>query len=76
LLSDGEFEDQTAALLRKNNLVRRERGREPVAIVHTIGFHSRHGQKVLQRIAEENGGRYVFVPDPRLANVANGRNNR
>jgi len=69
LLSDGEFEDQTAALLREKNLVRDEHGRAPRAIVHTIGFHSRHGQKVLQRIAKEHGGRYVFVPPPQLANV-------
>lgn len=69
LLSDGEFEDQTAALLRDKNLVRDEHGRAPRAIVHAIGFHSRHGQKVLQRIAKEHGGRYVFVPPPQLANV-------
>jgi hypothetical protein len=69
LLSDGEFEDQTAALLREKNLVRKERDRVPRVTVHTIGFHSRHGQKVLQRIAKEHGGRYVFVPPPQLANV-------
>lgn len=70
LLSDGEFEDQTAALLRDKNLVRVNRVRSPQVIVHTIGFHSRHGQKVLERIAKENGGRYTFVPAPQLANAA------
>jgi hypothetical protein len=70
LLSDGVFEDQTAALLRKNNLVRKDRRRVPRVIVHTIGFHTRDGQRVLQRIADENGGRYVFVPNPQLARIA------
>ncbi len=73
LLSDGEFEDQTAALLREKNLVRQEGRRVPQAIVHTIGFHSRHGQQVLRRIAKEHGGRYVFVPPPQLANVTQDR---
>lgn len=67
LLSDGVFEDQTAALLRRKNLVRRDARREPLVVVHTIGFHTRDGQHVLQRIADENGGRYVFVPDPRAS---------
>lgn len=67
LLSDGEFEDQTAALLRDKNLVRVKRQKVPQVIVHTIGFHSRSGQKVLERIAKENGGRYTFVPAPQLA---------
>jgi len=70
LLSDGEFEDQTAALLRDKNLARVDRARVPRVTVHTIGFHSRHGQKVLERIAKENGGRYTFVPGPQLANAA------
>jgi len=67
LLSDGVFEDQTAALLRGRNLVRVDRVKVPQVVVHTIGFHSLHGQKVLQRIAKENGGRYTFVPAPQWA---------
>ena len=55
--------------LREKNLIRGEGGRVPRVTVHTIGFHSRHGQRVLQRIAKEHGGRYVFVPPPELANV-------
>ena len=70
LLSDGEFEDQTAALLRDKNLVRVKRQKVPQVIVHTIGFHSRHGQKVLERIAKENGGRYNFIANPKLARAA------
>lgn len=70
LLSDGEFEDQTAALLRDKNLVRVDRAQVPQVIVHTIGFHSHLGQRVLERIAKENGGRYTFVPRPPWANGA------
>jgi hypothetical protein len=70
LLSDGAFEDQTAAILRQKNLVRKDGRRVPQVIVHTIGFHNREAQRVLQRIADENGGRYVFVPDPRIALAA------
>jgi hypothetical protein len=72
LLSDGDFEDQTAAMLRRTNLerVRGQRKGTPRAIVHTIGFHSHDGQQVLKRIAQENGGRYLFVPPPNLARVA------
>ncbi|MBC8871508.1 MAG: hypothetical protein H8E44_18955, partial [Planctomycetes bacterium] len=70
LLSAGQFEDHTAALLRDKNLVRVDRARVPRVTVHTIGFHSRHGQKVLERIAKENGGRYTFVPGPQLAKAA------
>jgi len=62
LLSDGEFSDPTAPWLRKNNKVRLIGGerRRPVA-VHTIGFRSRKGQKMLSRIARENDGVYRYV---------------
>ena len=62
LLSDGEFADQTAMYLRHNNFVDRgSAGYASGVVVHTIGFHSRKGQAVLQRIARENRGRYHFV---------------
>jgi hypothetical protein len=76
LLSDGAFEDQTAAILRQKNLIRKDGRRVPQVVVHTIGFHTREAQRVLQRIADENGGRYVFVPDPRLAQAAPNRRER
>ena len=65
LLSDGVFNDPTAALLRANNRVRKDGRHVPRVIVHTIGFHTQEGQRVLQRIADENGGRYVFIPPMR-----------
>ena len=72
LLSDGEFRDQTARYLKKNNrhLKKNNRrtsttGDRPFAsIVHTIGFHNRAAQRVLRNIANGNGGTYKFVPDP------------
>ncbi|QDU98194.1 vWA domain-containing protein [Lignipirellula cremea] len=63
LLSDGEFSDPTAPWLRKHNVVRQEDGvQAPGVAVHTIGFRSQQGQKVLSRIARENGGEYRYVP--------------
>jgi hypothetical protein len=63
LLSDGEFGGKTALYLRLNNSLgaaKRERGGPPVA-VHTIGFRSKKGEKMLERIARENAGTYRFV---------------
>ena len=65
LLSDGDFRDQTARYLKKNN--RRMGGATTgpfTSIVHTIGFHNRAAQRVLRNIAKGNGGTYKFVPDP------------
>lgn len=63
LLSDGEFHDDTANFLRLANIVPDKGGvRRPEIVVHTIGFQSAAGQDVLQRIANENGGVYRFVP--------------
>jgi hypothetical protein len=62
LLSDGEFHDSTLAFVRGINPD--NAGSEPLPriIVHTIGFHSRAGQAMLQQIADETGGTYRFVP--------------
>ena len=68
LLSDGEFRDQTARYLKKNNRPTSTTGNRPFAsIVHTIGFHNRSAQRVLRNIANGNGGTYKFVPDPLIA---------
>lgn len=60
LLSDGEFSDPTATYLRNNN-ANKEESETPMIAVHTICFHSRDGQKMLERIAAENGGRCALV---------------
>jgi len=73
LLSDGEFSDPTAAKLRKHNRIRSHLPRKdqprvkdgsptPAVAVHTIGFRSLEGKKMLTRIARENGGTYRYVP--------------
>jgi len=62
LLSDGEFKDNTARYLKRNNKIRlKDRLKMPAVVVHTIGFHSRAGQRILRRIAKDNGGTYKFV---------------
>ncbi|MHC4167566.1 MAG: VWA domain-containing protein [Planctomycetota bacterium] len=58
LLSDGQFNPQACDVIRAANPNARVQ-------IHTIAFHSQRGQQVLQRIAEENGGHYRFVPPPR-----------
>ncbi len=60
LLSDGQFSPQACDVIRAANPNARIQ-------IHTIAFHSARGQQVLQRIAEENGGHYRFVPPPRSA---------
>ena len=57
LLSDGEFDVQACDVIRAANPGARIQ-------IHTIAFHSASGQRVLQRIAEENRGRYRFVRPP------------
>ncbi|MEE3371845.1 MAG: VWA domain-containing protein [Planctomycetota bacterium] len=65
LLSDGEFRDQTARYLKRNNRRTSTTGKRAFAsIVHTIGFHNRAAQRVLRNIANSNGGTYKFVADP------------
>ncbi len=53
LLSDGAFNDSVCDVIRVRN-----RGIR----IHTIAFHNPAGQAVLWRIANENGGSYMFVP--------------
>ena len=63
LLSDGEFSDPTAAFLRNNNADESKSDKATRIAVHTICFHSRDGQKMLERIADENGGHCALVFD-------------
>lgn len=53
LLSDGAFSDRVCDIIRPQN---------PGIQIHTIAFHNQAGQAVLWRIANENGGSYLFVP--------------
>ncbi|UCF15296.1 MAG: VWA domain-containing protein [Phycisphaerales bacterium] len=53
LLSDGAFSNSVCDVIRAQN---------PGIQIHTIAFHNQAGQAVLWRIANENGGSYMFVP--------------
>jgi hypothetical protein len=62
LLSDGEFSDPTAAYLRSNNRIRASDSTAATQIaVHTVCFYSQDGHRMLQRIADENGGRCSII---------------
>jgi len=61
LLSDGEFQDETASYLRTANLIREEDRVRPETIIHTVCFKSMAGAPTLHMIAEEHGGNYRFV---------------
>jgi hypothetical protein len=66
LLTDGVTRSDVTGFLRKNN--RREDSLDGTQLrcqINTIGFYSREGETLLQRIASENGGQYLYVPNPR-----------
>lgn len=65
LLSDGEFPQGIEDLLREENHVENLFGEaQTTSIVHTIGYHSAEGELRMRRIAEQNGGKYRYVPGP------------
>jgi len=55
LLSDGLFPPAAADLIRNENPNAHTQ-------IHTIAFYDNQGEPLLRRIAEENRGRYRFVP--------------
>lgn len=65
LLSDGEFPQRIEDMLKEINRVDNLFGDDgPISIIHTIGYHSREGETRMRRIAEQNGGKYRYVPEP------------
>ena len=65
LLTDGVTRSDVAGYLQKTNRQEDEfEGPQVRCPVHTIGFYSRDGEGLLQRIASENGGQYRYVPNP------------
>lgn len=63
LLSDGEFPQGIEELLQNENRIENLFGDSgPLSIVHTIGYHSRQGERRMRRIAAQNGGQYRHVP--------------
>ncbi|MCA9190956.1 MAG: hypothetical protein KDB03_04325 [Planctomycetales bacterium] len=66
LLTDGVTKVDVAAHLRKENRLQDLILGEVVHVpIHTIAFYSLEGQALLQRIAAENNGNFIYVPDPR-----------
>jgi hypothetical protein len=72
LLSDGEFPDAIAKILREQNRNENLFGDSgPISIVHTIRYHGIEGETgkkaeaTMVQIAQENGGQYRHVPKPR-----------
>lgn len=65
LLTDGVTRSDVAGNLSKTNRQEDELdGPQIRCPIHTIGFYSREGEALLQRIATENGGQYRHVPNP------------
>lgn len=64
LLTDGEFQDDVAGLLRTANTPRSNRKRTPV---HVVSFHNEIAAERLMYMARENKGTFRFVAeDPSL----------
>jgi hypothetical protein len=63
LLTDGAMPDYVADMVAEKNIVETLLdGPKPRSIFHTIGFHNPEGEKILSKIAKDNGGTYHFVP--------------
>lgn len=66
LLTDGVTQVDVAKFLREANRVEDLINGEQVRVpMHTIAFYSLEGQQLLQQIASENRGQFIYVPDPR-----------
>lgn len=66
LLTDGVTSVDVAQHLQKTNRVNDLIMGEQIRVaIHTIAFYSLDGQALLQQIAQENRGQFIYVPDPR-----------
>lgn len=66
LLTDGVTTVDVAKFLRETNRVEDLLGAPQVLVpIHSIAFYSLEGQQLLQQIANENRGQFIYVPDPR-----------
>lgn len=65
LLTDGVTRVDVAEFLRRVNRIDDFLVGEQVRVpIHCIAFYSLEGQELLQQIARENSGQFVYVPDP------------
>jgi hypothetical protein len=66
LLTDGVTSVDVLGFLRRANRTQDVIFGEQIRVpIHSIAFYSLEGQALLQQIAAENGGQFVYVPDPR-----------
>ncbi len=66
LLTDGVTQVDVAEFLRdRNRIADLINGQQVRVPIHPIAFYSLEGQALLQRIALENRGKFIYVADPR-----------
>ncbi|HBE68665.1 MAG TPA: hypothetical protein DDW52_11015, partial [Planctomycetaceae bacterium] len=66
LLTDGVTKVDVAAHLQEINRTESLFGEPRVLTpIHPIAYYSLEGQQLLRRIAAENNGKFIYVPDPR-----------
>ena len=65
LLTDGVTKVDVPKVLRESNRVFDLINGEQVLVpIHAIAFYSLDGQALLKRVAAENRGQFIYVPDP------------
>jgi hypothetical protein len=65
LLTDGvTTSDVGAALKRFNRAVDLIDGEQVKVPIHAVAFYSLDGQQLMRRIAAENQGKFIYVPNP------------
>ncbi|MFN3191586.1 MAG: VWA domain-containing protein [Aureliella sp.] len=66
LLTDGvtKVKDVASFIRQKNRISDLILGEQVRVPIHTIAFYSDRGQQLLRRIAAENKGQFIYVPDP------------
>ncbi|MEZ6133770.1 MAG: VWA domain-containing protein [Pirellulaceae bacterium] len=66
LLTDGDTTSDVTGFLRDKNRVSDFIGGEQVKVpIHAIAFYSPvEGQTLMKKVAQENNGQFIYVPDP------------
>ena len=66
LLTDGVTKVDVPKALRELNRVSDLIHGEQVKVpIHAIAYYSLEGEPMMRQVAEENGGQFIYVPDPR-----------
>lgn len=66
LLTDGvtRVKDVPEFVRQKNRVYDLIHGAQAKVPIHTIAFYSLAGQQLLRQLAAENGGQFIYVPEP------------